>query len=75
MTCSLQGVIDGVGCWSSLPTENLPASWLEKLRQVGQGPRFCPDMEYLGSVVSCCVGCHSPLGPLCELAACVFEFL
>ena len=40
-TCSLQGPIDGVGVWSSL-SAGLPAGCLEKVKQVGNGPRVLP---------------------------------
>lgn len=44
-----------MGCWSSLPSENSTAGWLEKLRKVGEVPRVLP--KYGGSIEW-----HVPLG-------------
>lgn len=39
MVNSLEGQVDSVGFWGSLPVGRSPAGWLEKQREFGEGPR------------------------------------
>ena len=58
--------VQSLGCWDRLPVGGLPVGWVreaEEDRRGGLG--FCPGMEGLESGLSCQVGGHSSLGPLC----------
>lgn len=59
------------------PTCRKLACWLagEEEEDGRRGQGLCPDMEGLESGVSCWVGGHSLLDPLCEFAAYVSETL
>lgn len=60
--------------WGSLPAGNSTTGCLEKLRQLGEGPRVL--FHYGGprgwGVLQ--VADHSPLGPLCTVASHVSKF-
>lgn len=64
-----------MGDSNSLPAGNSSAGLLEKLRQVGEGPRVLPWYKGLESLVFSWVGDHSLLDPLCAVAAYASELL
>lgn len=55
--------MDGVGYWGSLPRGDTPTVWVEKLRELKEGPRIlfcCGGPREWGVPMSHCVTVHSP---------------
>ena len=76
MACSLQGPIDDMGVLYQPTCRKMACLLAGEAEADGvRGQWLSPYMEALESSVSCWVGGHSPLGPLCEFEACVSELL